>query len=73
LAGFVATLVWDYVSRDFWEVVPVVPCAIVTGVFAAATGFSWQRRVLFAVLVGLVIGFATFVVALLVAMGRWGA
>jgi hypothetical protein len=71
VAALASTLVWDYVSRDFWEVVPAVPCAVVTGLLAAGAAYASRGRFAFAVLFGLVVGLATFGMELFVAIARW--
>jgi hypothetical protein len=73
----VGSVVWAWATFDFWETVPLVPCAGASGLLAAGavysgwTGVGLWRRAGLAVFVGVAVALATFIGTGLMTLYRW--
>ena len=67
----VSSAIWAWVSFDYWEAGPVVATILATVGLSGAAMFAWRRRVLSAVLVGILVGITELGVVLMITLARW--
>ncbi len=71
VAVFAGSLIWAWATFDFWETVPLIPCVIGAGFFAALALYARRGGLLRPLAVGLAVGVATFVATAFVTLARW--
>ena len=70
---FSASVIWAWVTPDFWESVPLVPCVLSAAFFSACAAYSLRRKLLPAAATALATAVIMFVVTLSVSSARWGS
>lgn len=71
VAVFIGSVVGAWATFDFWETIPLVPCVLGAGAFAALALYARRGRFLAPLVVGLAVTLVTFVATLLVTIARW--
>jgi hypothetical protein len=66
----VASFVGAWRTREWWELSPAIPFAVAAGVLAAPA-YVRLNRLIASLAIGVLFGFATFVVTFFVACYRW--
>jgi hypothetical protein len=67
----ISTAVGAWVTFDFWETIPLVPCVVSAALLAALAAYLPRRSTVVGFAVGFAVGSATFLVALVITLGRW--
>jgi hypothetical protein len=65
------SLIGAWLTFDFWETIPMVPCVLGAGILAALALYVRSRRLLGALMLGLAVTGVTFVATLFVTIARW--
>jgi hypothetical protein len=67
----IGSLIGAWVTFDFWETIPLVPCVLGAGSLAGLSLYARRRRFFGSVALGLAVAVATFVATLLITLARW--
>jgi hypothetical protein len=67
----VISAVWAWKTFDFWETIPMVPLVSAAGLFAAVAVYGRARRLVAALLTGVIVTLSVFLVVAFITLSRW--
>jgi hypothetical protein len=71
VAVFVGSLIGAWATFDFWETIPLVPCVLGAGTLAALALYVSRRRLMGALILGVVVTLMTFTGTFFITLARW--
>jgi Na+/glutamate symporter len=68
----IGSCLWAWASEEFWNSVPLYPCAAAAGVLAGSALYVGRGRLLRAAALGVAASLATLLGTAVITLARWG-